>query len=218
MSAIQALLASYPAGSTAPSIVLVQQKTATASSTSLSGSFNTPLTAGNSIIAVLSNNQGDPYNSVAVGAESLSLVKTIAASGAKAIYAKHNVTGGETGFSLNIDDPGRINAIFMEFSGLKNQAAESTNNNSGVASSTVTIGSVTPTSANNLIIGGGFWTVNDYSSGPTNGFTRATNVGGTGQFQEVAYLIQSAATANSTGWGLTAGINWEAVIAAFGAN
>ncbi len=63
----------------------------------------------------------------------------------------------------------------------------------------------------------GAWTANDYSSGPTNSFTRLTQTGGGAVFQESAYLIQAAVTAKSTGWSLTAGINWAADIFVFGA-
>lgn len=199
------------------SAVLVQQKGKTQSATaSLSDTFASPLTAGNSVIAIHSNDQGGA-GTVKVGAESLSLGREQAVGVQIWLYYIHNITGGETGWSIGIDDPGRMTATFLEFSGLLNQAPESVNSNSGTLSSTVTTGSVTPSSAANLIIAGGAWTANDYSTGPTNGFTRDTAVGGGVRYIESAHLIQSSATAQSTGWGLTLGINWAAVIAAFGA-
>jgi len=58
--------------------------------------------------------------------------------------------------------------------------------------------------------------LNSYLSGPTGGFTALTATGGTGAFQQGGYLIQSSATAKSTGWTLTGVDNWAAAIAVFG--
>ncbi len=110
-----------------------------------------------------------------------------------------------------------MSANFSEWSGLSNAAPSATNSDFGLANPTVTTGSVVPTTANNLVIGAGAWTANDYSTGPTNSFTRMTQTGGGTAWQEAAYLIQSSATSQSTGWGLSAGINWASAIAVFGA-
>jgi len=129
----------------------------------------------------------------------------------------HTSPAGVTGVEIDSNNEVRLNLSVITVSGLNNAVPDATNSNTGVASSTVTTNSVTPATASNLVVAIGAWTVNDYSSGPTNGFTRLTQTGGGAVFQESAYLIQSSATAKSAGYTLTAGINWAAAIAVFGA-
>ncbi len=138
-------------------------------------------------------------------------------SGARTeIWYIHNIAANQTGVTIDTDNEITMVLNASEWSGLNNAVPEATNTNTATASTTVTTNSVTPSSAANLIIGMGGWTANDYSSGPTNSFNRMTQTGVGAIFQESGYLIQSSATANSTGWTLTAGINWAASIAAFG--
>ncbi len=133
-------------------------------------------------------------------------------------YLHGNSDATQTGIRCLLSGlSGLPTTIALEFSSLTNAAPESNNTNTGVSSSTVTTNSVTPASANNLVLAVGGWTANDYQTGPTNSFIRLTpKANGTVDI-EGAYLIQSSATANSTGWGLTAAINWAAGIAVFGA-
>lgn len=176
-------------------------------------------TAGNSLIAVVAYSALDSGPQIFLdvgGLFALAVSKT--GSIISAIYYLHDIPSGiaSIGFDTN-SELGQLMNV-SEWSGLNNAAPTSTNNNSGTASSTVTTGSVTPTTTNNLVIGSGAWTADDYSSGPTNGFTRLTAppavffLGAS----EGAYINQTAITTKSTGWGLSAGIDWAATIAVFG--
>jgi hypothetical protein len=205
--------------------VLVQQGVGTTANGQSSGvaiTLGADPTAGNALICLISfpstsSDTGGPANPNADNFQSVA--SSTVAGVTTEIYVATNVAGGtdSNGIQVSTDLPARLSMSVSEWINLKDAPAEATNTNSGVVSSTVTTGSVTPVSASNLVIAIGGWTANDYSSGPTNSFTRMTQAGGGAVFQEGAYLIQSSATAKSTGWGLTAGINWAAVIAAFGA-
>lgn len=205
----------------APTPVLVQQATGFVDP----GDTFTPITfsaqtiAGTAIIVCLSHPATTTVNAV-LDSDAVNFTQVALRTGSGVtteIWALPNGLGGTAG--VFIDSSGTVGEIWAnltEWSGLNNAGAEATNTNSGLASSTVTTNSVTPASTRNLVIAVGGWTANDYVSGPTNSFTRMTPIGGTGTFQESAYLIQSSATARSTGWTLSAGINWAAAIAVFG--
>lgn len=203
---------------------LVQQKTATAAdgSAGVTATFDVPLTAGNSVIAFVSEIDGVGTDGgpvlVGGGAESLDLDISSSTTGAQVyIFHVHDIAGGETAITVFADGlPVRLSICAIEVSGLANSVAEDTDIASALASATVTTPSVTPTSTNNLVVAVGGWTSNNYSTGPTNGFTRLTPTGGGAAWQEAAYIIQAAATAKSTGWGLTVGINWASAVCAFG--
>lgn len=198
---------------------LVQQAAITDSAGDAFGLAPVNFMTGNSIIAIVSHPSTETTDGVSLGPDTAILGPSATVAGIKVeIWYVHNGAGGSRSFeALTVSGSGRISINASEWSGLANAAPEGTNTNTGLLSSTVTTGSATPVSAANLVVGAGAWTANDYSSGPTNSFTRLTQTGGGLAWQEGAYLIQAAATVNSTGWALTAGINWAAVIAVFGA-
>ncbi len=197
----------------------VQQASGTDGGGIVNPNFPSNVTAGNSLICVVSYLSTDSLSGVAQGVNFLTLAQHSTVSGVSVdIYYKHSVTGGTLSTDVETNSGTRVSVNWSEWSGLKNAVPESLNTNSALAGTTVTTNTATPSSTNNLIIAGGAWTANNYSSGPINSFTRMTQTGGGAAWQESAYKIQSAATANSTGWSLTVGINWAAAIAAFGAN
>lgn len=201
---------------------LVQQKTKGNNSGNGGTTLTSATTTGNSIfalISILSTDSIDPASPPTIDGQVLTLGPSTTVTGAKVLlYYLNSITGGSGVCTVSTLGATKVTVNWSEFSGLSNAGPEATNTNTGVASSTVTTNSVTPASANNLVIALGGWTANDYSSGPTNSFTRMTQIcSGTTLCQEGAYLIQVSATAQSTGWSLTAGINWAASVAVFGA-
>lgn len=224
-AAQQALMSSQHIAAGGSGAAFVQQKArnnAPANSAATSLPWDLTLTAGNSTIIIISFTDAVSSSSGALnsgGAESLTRAYTSTISGnVTEVWYVHNVAGGETSATITLSGSSRYTINALEFSGLKNAGPEATNTNSALANSTVTTNSVTPSSAHNLIVASGAWSVNDYSSGPTSSFTRLTASTNLNVAQEGAYLIQSSASSQSTGWSLTAGINWCAGIAAFGAN
>lgn len=203
------------------SILFVQEKTSIAHAGDTGAvSFDTPLIAGNSVIACVTYDPAcAPVFLIQVGSEPLAqVVAENSADVYSEIWVLHNVTGGETNFQFIGSDAGQMEINIQEWSGLGTADAEDTNSNVGASSNTVDSGTATPISVDNLIIAVGSWPTDDYySSGPTNSFQRLTRLHESGKAgQEAAYLIQAAATAKSTGWGLSNSVNWASVIAAFG--
>lgn len=200
---------------------LIQQKIRQSNLGNFGTTLTSPTTTGSSIIALigcLSTDDLDPANLPAVDGQFLTLGPTVLIGGVTVfIYYLHNITGG-TGVCTGSTEFTTVGkAIWSEWSGLGNAAPEATNTNSALVNSTPTTNGVTPASTANLVIAIGGWTANNYSSGPTNSFTRMSVVGGGSTlFIDGAYLIQAAASAASTGWSLTAPINWVAAIAVFG--
>lgn len=214
MSTIQAILESYPAPVTGNAPALIQQAVGTNSVT-----ISAPA-SGNSLIAQIAGGAADSITSITGGGVTWSKALRKAGSSTSAeIWYGHGSSGSGTTITLNRSgrSPGPMCANVSEWSGLNNAAPEATNNNSDVANAIVTTNSVTPSSTNALVVGNAVWTLNDYSTGPTNSFTRMTQTNITGAFIEEGYQIESSAIAYSTGWTLTAGIAWAATIAAFGA-
>ena len=214
---ILGLLAWWVCGATP---AFVQQKVASNAGGNASAAFTGAPVAGNSILVLVSYLSTDTIASVTVEGVNITASATAPSTVTgvtTTFYYVHNIVGTSTQCQVSGTNGTRVSANCSEWSGLTNAAPEATNTNTGLANATVTTNSVTPASANNLVIAMGGWTANDYSSGPTNSFTRMTQTGGGALFQEGAYLIQSSATAQSTGWTLTAGINWAAAIAVFGA-
>lgn len=209
----------FNGGGVAPPVgpQLVQQKTGGDSGVkNFSFSFDAPVTAGNIIVVCVSylnttslttiDQNGDQLTqqTMSMGTGIATEIWTSIALATSPDINAH--TGDITDLIVNIS----------EWSGISSATAEAVNSGTGVLSATVATGSVTPVATSNLIIGAGGWTANDYLSGPTNSFTRMTQVGqGATTFQESAYIIQSTTTTKSTGWSLTAGINWAAAIATF---
>lgn len=198
------------------SITLVQQAVSTTNVITIS----TPA-AGNSLIAtafrfvVVSVSGGGVTWTKDVGAVDVST-----GSNGDSIWHGHNSSGSGTAVTVTASGRGSTScsANISEWSGLTNANAEATNSNASGGNATVTTNSVTNISANALIIAGSSWLANDYSSGPTNSFTRMTNSDNGGvTFHEAAYQIENSIASYSTGWTLTAGLAWTAVIAVFGA-
>lgn len=202
--------------------VLIQQKTATTSNGAggITATFDVPVTVGNSVIVEISFASGfvttvsiqnpSPEILVAGITKNGTLIRT-------AIWYIHNITSAHTQIVVTGSAANRLSFNASEWSGLTNAAPEATNSAATAANANPATGSVSPASANNLVIASGAWTLDDYSTGPTNGFTRLDQTGGSVAWLESAYLIQSSATAAGTDWTLTAGINWAAAIAVFGA-
>lgn len=204
-----------------PNIILVQQAVATgAGHNNITATFGAPTTVGNVIIACVDYSDSDPVTNVDSPIDALIQQTESTGTGIATAIWSVVVSGAETNHKIyKAGDILRATVWFSEWSGLTESVsdADAVNGNTGLASSTVTTNSVTPLSANNLIIACGGWTADDYSTGPTNSFTRATAAGGGSVWLESAYKLQTSATAASTGWTLTAGINWATAIASFGA-
>lgn len=203
------------------SIALIQELYDTNNSGDLflSLSLGNSITTGNSLILVITMASTNSINTIdlGLGVESPTLAVSKSVAGVKIlIYYKHNSLGNYNDFEITTTSTGRVSANISEWSGLKNAAPEDIDSDSALLSTAVTTPLVSPSSFSNLVIVGGGWTANNYSSGPTNSFTRLTQTGGVAVFQEAAYLIQAAASDASSGWTLTAGINWASVIAVFG--
>lgn len=198
---------------------LVQQKTGSITDKTFQFDFDTNVTAGNAIIICISYLNTQTVSSISLGDNALAQEVLSDGTGiATAIWVLTNAVNTGTTVIFSMSDTTDVVINMSEWSGLNDTGAEDVNSGVGVLSSTVSTGSVTPVSTNNLVIGAGAWTADDYSTGPTNSFTRMTQVGsGATTFQESAYRIQTTATARSTGWGLTAGVNWAACAAVFGA-
>lgn len=197
--------------------ILVQQKTGTFTGGALTVTFNTPLTAGSYVVALISLLGASDISdsSCSISTLQLDASATIAGTGLSSQIRISNgiVDGGETAvvFTLGHGGTGVLVMNVQEWSGFASAAANS-NTNSDALSSTVTTNDVTPTFDSNVMFAVGAWTANSYSTGPTNGFTRLTPINGAGIYQEGAYLIQSSATNQSTGWTLTGGVSWTAAI------
>ncbi len=207
-------------------ITLVQQKIRTVTGNLVNTAFDTALTAGNSVFMLISYLSTDavssPVPQITGGAGTINLTKDTTSAATVSginteIWYTHNISGGQTAFRYDTDNETRLNCNASEWSGLNNAGPEnSPAGNSGLLDISPVSSAVTPSSANSLVLAIGGWTADDYSSGPTNSFTRMTATGGGAAFQECAYLIRSNAASTTTGWTLTAGINWAVATTAFG--
>jgi hypothetical protein len=201
------LLQVSPTQSVASGITVVQSKSGTTAngSAGLTVNFDTPVKAGNSVIALISYDAAAGVDSdpalVGGGAEPMSAVVAVGAGSlVSRIDAAMNVAGGETGAHYGVDTPVRANLTILEVSRLADAPAEATNTNSG-NNATASFTAVTPASARNLVIGIAAYSnaTQAYSSGPTSPFNRVgTGTGGASTWQEVVYAIQSAATTQSS--------------------
>lgn len=114
-----------------------------------------PVTAGNSVIALISFDSAGGFDEqptlIGGGAEQILNFNPVINGG---IYVNqayvHNVAGGSTGASFTLDAAVRANNLIAEYSGLADAAAEDTAT-STATSTTLAIGTITPTSANNLL-------------------------------------------------------------------
>lgn len=202
---------------------LVQQKTGAVVGNTLTITMDAPLTPGNALFVCVSHATASGISSIVTGPGALGTgtqdnTKNKAAIANDIWY--FDTTGDGTETSIRVVQSSALTRMSVwvgEFSGITPAAAnESFNGDSNLASSSVAPGSVSPVSPTNLILSSFGMVANDYSSGPTDGFTRATPVGSGTVYQEVAYNLQSSADVASTTWTLTAGINWAGTISAFG--
>lgn len=201
---VQALIGSSVA-SGGGGIALVQSASGTTAdgSAGLTVSFGVPVTAGNSVITLISFDTSTGAEIVDdevkfAGGAGIDFV--IASSVTDVLDAqqwkKTNASGGQTGCLYTLTEAVRASMTILEFSGLANAAAEDTSTNSG-SSAVLSFGEISPTSANNLIVGIGAYSnaTQEYFVGPDAPFTRVgTGVGGASVWQEVEYAIQAAAT------------------------
>lgn len=132
-------------------------------------------------------------------------------------------TESDNNCTYTTDSAVRANLCAMEFSGIPNVAPEDYEDARRGPSDTLAMvtSALAPTSANNIIIavGGYADASNQYSSGPTNGFTQLTAVGGATIRQETIYLIRSASNASiSSDIVLTGSYSWGTVSGAWGGN
>lgn len=201
----------------------VQEKASGAVATILTLTPTSAFTAGNSCIVMFTCiDTNGPTVSVAMvggGAAALTRAETTTNTGILSeIWYVHNLAGGETAVRVTVTGSGRMTGNATEWTGLKNAAPEAHNQATGSSSSPATP-SVSPTSANNLIIALGGWAVaSGFSSGPLNGFTELTNGTNFVLSQGPAYIAQGSVSSKSTGWTIVSSAAWGAAIAAFGAN
>lgn len=197
-------------------IALVQQAVATDAAGSPIVAFS--VTPGNSVLMVITYLSADSIDTNPNCGVPLTQAISKSVSGVVVeIWYLHNSAGSAFAFFAGANAT-RCSFQVSEWTGLANAAPDATNSASALVNASPATGSVTPASAAALVLGAGGWTADNYSSGPTNSFTRLTRTGGGAAWQEAGYQIESAVAAYSTGWALTAGINWAAVIAAFGAS
>jgi hypothetical protein len=127
-----------------------------------------------------------------------------------------NSGAGVTSVTITQEKVTPMAITIMEFSGVPSDwdNVDAQANFGALDNTPITI-TVSPTAASNLVIASAAFTANDYSSGPTGGFTRSVH-GGTGTvWLEPAYLIQSSAANATASWTLTAGLNWDTAIVVF---
>lgn len=200
--------------------ILVQQKTSTTTGRSdVTVTFDSPIATGSLIVVTITY---IPTANTIVNVTNTNLdsftqqVSSVGTGIAAETWTGTNSSGGDTDIIISQDSGSlRVTANISEWSGLSNSSAEAIQSGTGLAGTSVSTGSVIPSSAHNLLIAVGGWTADQYSSGPTNSFVRLTPEGGGAVYQEAAYLYQTSATTKSTGWTLSApGLNWAAAIIA----
>lgn len=208
-------------GPSAPSGPVIQDKPGNITAdTTLVVTFDAATTSGNSLFAVITHTTASNISSIVTDAAE-NLARTTGGpvtriAMAMEIWYLHNATSC-TSLTLTVDATDDLAMTIVEVSPLNASAEEAYNENTSALGSTVTTNSVTPSSTNNFIIAAGAWPSDKYSTGPINGFTRGDPAGGAAVWHEVAYLSQTSATPQSTGWGLSTPVTWVAAIAAFGA-
>lgn len=212
-------------GSAMAAPTIVQQATCSVVGGSLASCVATlgaNVTAGNSVLVLIGTNGGTHTVSTVTGGGITTFTSAANVAGTSilaAIWYGHASDGSSAAITINTAAAfARMGVVVLEVSGLANAGPEATNTGSALADANPSTGSATPSSASSIVVAVGAWIGNDYSSGPTNSFTR-TNVptNSTTEATEGAYQIESSAAAYSTGWTLTTGVNWATAIAAFGA-
>lgn len=241
VAAIPSLLVSYGTVAATPTATatatvagpeLIQQKTATGTgSATITVTMDSPFTVGNVMVVCVSYARfvSNYVTQVTTTTLQTSFDPTpsnpwalVNGTGVNAeIWAQTFSKGGSEGdpdssIIVTQVETGRISVSVSEWTTFGDTVTkDDSNTNTGLASATVTTGSSVPSVAHNITFAIGTWTADDYSTGPTNGFTRLTQTGSGLVWQEAAYKFQTSATSTSTGWGLSAGINWAAAIVTF---
>lgn len=223
VATVPALLAAYShpsptatATATVAGPTLVQQKTGTDTTHSVVVTLDAPAAAGANLVVCISHIATETITSVVGdGGETYTQIATKNGTGiAVDIWLSDAFGSGTSVVTVNHNpEIARCNAHVSEWTMPLTDAAN-TVTASGNSTSPAT-GTITPGNANNLLFACGGWVLDDYSSGPTNSFTRLTAAGSGAVWQEAAYFTQTSATAKSTGWTLSAGIQWAAAIAEF---
>lgn len=127
------------------------------------------------------------------------------------IWIGTGVSAGTTALTVTFGGTTNSGVQYLELAGLDAAPIDVSSPADGVSASP-SAGPVTPTTNDNIVIASmiGNTTV---SSGPTGGFTGLAAYNWTGTRRlATGYLIQSAATAQSTGWTLGSSVNWDEVI------
>ena len=211
----------------APPITLVQQAVNTvADGTGGVAADLGTFTAGNTVIACISFLDTQTVDSIILennGAMTEAITSTVAGVTSTIYYITNAAASDGTVTLTTVGVGGRTSMHISEWANLANAAPEDTSTGTDVGGSTAEVYIVPatqdPTSANNLVIGiGGYVNAtDDYSSGPTNSFTRLTATGGASVFQECGYLIRTAdhSAVTSSVATLTAPA-WAAASASFG--
>jgi hypothetical protein len=177
-------------------------------------------TPGNTLVACLAVDSSAQI--VSVGAPGLAFTKAQSLTKGDVtteIWYAQNIVGGadEQVIEVVLSTSNKtVVGNISEFSGLKTQAPDVAFNsgNSAVVSSNP----VSPGSASSLMIAAGAWDDDDYVSGPTNAFTRLTQIGSGPVWLESAYLLATETGSYSSGWGLSTALDWAAMIVGFAGN
>lgn len=204
-------------------VIVQQAQCSVAAATSCTATLGANVTAGNSVIVLIGWKLATrTVSTVTGGGVTFAVARSNLfnpGSGA-AIYYGHNSSGSSASATVTMSGiNAQLNVMLVEVSGLSTAAPESTSEAHSSSVTNLTIGAVTPTSADNIIFNCVEWADVAYSSGPTNSFislagspmvTSAANTGG-------AYLVQTSATAKTTTWVVASATAYEEVMAVFGA-
>ena len=209
---------SRPAGG----IVIVQSPpgvTTDDGSAGLTGNFGVPVTAGNSVFAFISHTDGS-FNTPPETTDGVlaSLTQDVVAYGVVQgyVYHAHNLSGGQTGVYFALEEAQRASMQIIEVSGLADAAAEDTAADSATAD-TLAIGTITPTSPNNLLVAIFAFDADSEVVTPPAGWTLLdARQGGASVWQYVYYKIQTSAVADNPTIVLDRSVNIAGAAAAFG--
>lgn len=194
--------------------------TVSAGNSSCTATFDDPLTPGESVIVTISfpSTASVTVSPTMVGGDASVLTAGPAVSGGGLTiqhwFMQQTDLGGETAVTFTLNSAVRANIHAGVFDALLYAAIEASDSSTDTIA-TITSDTITPTSDSNLVFVSTAFAANDYSSGPTNDFTRMTPVGGGGVWQEVAYKIQSRDDDQYTVWTLTGAVNSATVISVF---
>jgi hypothetical protein len=207
-------------------ISVVQSKSITTDdgSADLRASFDTPVTAGNSILALISwddpSIDGLSQGPITVGGigQDLDFVANVGdVPLPAAIYSLMNSLGGHTGITYTTPNPVRANLTILEVSGLANAAAEDTSSAFG-SGPDMAPEPISPIGVPCLAVYVEAYSspFNVFDSGPSQGFTRiGTGIGGAYIFQESGFLIAEVDDTLNPVTSLTGIYDWAAVSAVF---